>query len=199
MFVNINLLIDTFICKAQFQIVHKFHTKRYSCLLLLTPCSLVHIYKLFTGINCLKQKLVSFFQIGIYLPDYTGSYPRNLTLCHHNEYLKPLNDTGKKCLGCDTPALTYAVVARLCVCVCVGARACRVTSSDTWYTISWDSWEKTWMIERSYITMQEGKKDMSYRIQFPDRWWRMTRHDGTHETNMMYTEGLFECRRTSCV
>jgi hypothetical protein len=124
MCININLLIDTFICKAQFQIVHKFHTKRYSCFSLLTPCSLVHIYKFFPGTNCLKQKLVGFFEIGIYLPDYRGSYPRNLTFSHHDEYLKPHNDAGKKCLVCDTPAFSYAVVARVCVCVCVCVSAC---------------------------------------------------------------------------
>jgi len=71
----------------------------------------------------LKQKLLVFFQIGVYLPDYTGSYPINPTFSHHNEYLKPLNDTGKKFLGCDTPAFSYAVVVRACLCECVFARA----------------------------------------------------------------------------
>ena len=99
-----------------------------------------------------------------------------------------------------TPLLSVMLSSCMCVCVCtcLSARACRVTSSDTWYTICTDSWEKTWMIERSYITMQEGKKDTSYRIQFPDRWWRMTHHDGTHETNVMYRERLFECGRKGC-
>lgn len=117
-------MIDTFICKAQFRNVHKLHTNRYYSLLLLMPCSLVDMYKLFTGTNCLKQKVMGFFEIGIYLPDYTGSYPRNVICSHLNENPKPLDDTGKKCLGCDTPAFSYVVdvYVRVCMCVCERAR-----------------------------------------------------------------------------
>lgn len=70
-----------------------------------------------------------------------------------------------------------------------------ITSSDAFCMTRADSWKKTQMIERRYVTTQEEKKRMSYRIQFPDLWWRMTHHDVTHKTNMMYTNWLFECGR----